>query len=145
MAERLTRKARSALMARVKARGTAPENAVRQLLHDCEIDFVEHAEWLPGRPDFYLPEYETAVLVHGCFWHAHAGCARASLPLTNRAFWKSKLDRNKQRDLRVLRAIRKQGLHAIVFWACNLPDEQRLASRLSRMLTRSVTRMYSGS
>jgi DNA mismatch endonuclease, patch repair protein len=33
--------------------------------------------------DILLPKHKTAIFVHGCFWHRHAGCKNCTTP-TNR-------------------------------------------------------------
>jgi len=62
---------RSANMARIGQRDTAPELAVRRSLHSLGYRFRLHRRDLPGTPDIALPRHRLAVLVHGCFWHRH--------------------------------------------------------------------------
>jgi DNA mismatch endonuclease, patch repair protein len=76
------------------------------------------------------------VFVHGCFWHAHAACARATVPKRNREFWVSKFRANRRRDRRVLRETRALGLRAIVVWECETRDMLALSARLRRELPR---------
>ena len=64
---------RSEMMARVRAKDTGPEMAVRRALWAAGLRYRLHDKRLPGRPDIVLPARRIVVLVHGCFWHAHDG------------------------------------------------------------------------
>ena len=72
-------------------------------------------QWkVAGKPDFAWPGRKIAVFVDGCFWH---GCRRCkSLPQTNRAFWRNKIETNRARDRRVNRHLRRQGWIVLRFW-----------------------------
>ena len=82
------------MMARIGSRDTEPERIVRRALHKRGYRFRLHGRDLPGTPDIVLPKYRTAIYVHGCFWHRHAGCQYATNPGTNRKFWEDKFAAN---------------------------------------------------
>ncbi|MDR1946670.1 MAG: very short patch repair endonuclease [Desulfovibrio sp.] len=88
---------RSLNMARIKGADTRPEKLVRSLLHGMGYRFRLHVKTLPGSPDIVLPRYRSAIFVHGCFWHGHEGCKRASIPSTRTGFWRAKIDGNKKK------------------------------------------------
>jgi DNA mismatch endonuclease (patch repair protein) len=111
---------RSRLMSRVTGRDTKPEWIVRSTLHRLGFRYRLGGAELPGRPDLVLPKYRAALFVHGCFWHAHADCKRASLPKTNASFWQQKLDANVARDRRNQDALTALGWRVIVVWECDL-------------------------
>ena len=67
-----------------------------------------------------MPKYRVAVFVNGCFWHAHAGCRRASVPESHRDFWTEKLKRNTERDHRVREELLKSGGRVLWVWECAL-------------------------
>ena len=100
---------RSAMMARIRARDTRPELLVRRWLHRRGFRFRLHCRTLPGTPDIVLRRYGTVVLVHGCFWHRHAGCRRATTPNTHRDYWEEKFARNIERDRMIQAALRDLG------------------------------------
>jgi G:T-mismatch repair DNA endonuclease (very short patch repair protein) len=56
---------------------------------------------------------------------------------TNKAFWKRKILGNKQRDVKILRLLRKEGWHVITIWQCALRKQELVMARLRRMLVRS--------
>src|SRR4051794_16880450 len=100
---------RSRIMRLVPSKGTSAERRCETVLRSLKIKFTRNSASLPGKPDFVLKSSQLAVFVHGCFWHSHKGCRNATTPATNIDYWISKLDRNRRRDRRVRRAIRKLG------------------------------------
>ena len=115
----LSQAARSALMSRIRSKDTRPELLVRSCLHRLGFRFRLHVATLPGRPDIVLPRYRKIILVHGCFWHAH-NCALASRSKTNPTYWLPKLQRNKARDLSVVRRLRRAGWSVLLIWECQV-------------------------
>src|SRR5579864_2977074 len=85
-------------MQAVKSKDTAPELLVRSLAHRMGYRFRLHRKDLPGKPDLVFPGRRKAIFVHGCFWHCHDCEGEPRMPGQNRAYWKKKLTRNKQRD-----------------------------------------------
>ena len=132
----LTPKQRSAAMAAVAAKNTAPEILVRKLLHGLGYRFRLHVEELPGTPDIVLPKWNTVVFVNGCFWHGHS-CARGRAPTSNVEFWQRKIGKNRERDSRVRRELRKCGWRVLTVWQCETKDRLRLARRLTRLIAKS--------
>ncbi len=98
--DRLSSERRSWNMSRVKGRDTGPELKVRSLLHGLGFRFSLRRRDLPGCPDIVLPKYGAAVFVHGCFWHLHRDCRKATIPKTRTDFWTVKLNGNVERDMR---------------------------------------------
>ena len=126
---------RSAVMSRVKSKNTKPEVRVRSALHRMGYRFRLHRKDLPGNPDIVLPKHRTIVFVHGCFWHQHPGCRKATVPQNNREYWEKKLGRNVERDARARQALAKQGWRVLTLWECELPrDEEALRARLRQAL-----------
>jgi DNA mismatch endonuclease, patch repair protein len=119
------------MMSRVSAKDTRPEMIVRSLLHRMGYRFRLHDAKLPGRPDVVLKRHGVVVFVHGCFWHRHSGCKKATVPARNREFWLQKFGRNMQRDQKNYRLLRDQGWRILVIWECELNDASRLKQRVS--------------
>jgi DNA mismatch endonuclease (patch repair protein) len=122
--------ATSARLGRIRQKDTAAEQAVRRLLHKLGLRFRIRNRDLPGAPDLANRTRLWAVFVHGCFWHAHAGCYRATVPKRNRAFWLGKFSANRARDARALRALRGLGYRVLVVWECELEAPSKLEARL---------------
>ncbi|MFA6032094.1 MAG: DNA mismatch endonuclease Vsr [Myxococcota bacterium] len=125
---------RSALMARVGPRDTKPEIVVRRLLHAMGRRFRLHRRDLPGTPDIVLPASRKAIFVHGCFWHRHPGCSKASTPKIRIEFWQDKFARNIERDARKEAQLREAGWDVATIWECETRDRSALEMRLRNWL-----------
>ncbi len=133
--DRLTPSRRSWLMARVRGAHTKPEWILRCGLHRLGFRYRLGGRGLPGRPDLVLRRYRTVIFVHGCFWHRHTGCRRASRPSSNVAFWDAKFARNLARDKANRLALMRLGWSVVVVWECELYSDplgvvKQVASRL---------------
>jgi DNA mismatch endonuclease Vsr len=128
--------ARRRNLAAVGAKDTAPEMAVRRLLHRMGHRFRLHRRDLPGTPDIVMPGRRRIIEVRGCFWHRHPdpACRNAVLPRTRADWWAAKLARTVERDAGNLAALEALGWSVLVLWECEVtrPDlESRLRSFLS--------------
>lgn len=132
--DHLTPVQRSAHMSRVRRADTKPERIVRRLLHHLGYRFRLQWKSAPGRPDIAFPPRRKIIFVHGCFWHRHEGCRRATTPATRMEFWTAKFERNKARDARDLEQAVDQGWDPLVIWECELRDAADLESRLTSFL-----------
>lgn len=124
---------RRMIMQSVGTKNTAPEIAVRRLLHRAGYRYTLHAAKLPGRPDIVFPARRKMIFVHGCFWHGH-NCPRGQPPKSRTDFWQAKLDRNKQRDSYVIERLEQMGWKSCVVWQCETKDPTFLLSRLRKFL-----------
>ncbi|CDX45353.1 DNA mismatch endonuclease of very short patch repair [Mesorhizobium sp. SOD10] len=133
VADFLSPEKRSERMSRIRSKDTSPELALRRALHALGLRFRVHYRRLPGTPDIVLPRFQTAVFVHGCFWHRHAGCKVASIPKSRTAFWQEKFERNVQRDHRNIAALEKLGWNVIVAWECELGSRRHVEEAARRV------------
>jgi DNA mismatch endonuclease (patch repair protein) len=120
-------------MGRVRQSNTKPELIVRRALHRAGIRFRVNNRDLPGSPDLANRRHKWVIFVHGCFWHQHEGCPKATVPKRNHEFWAAKFAANRQRDLRVQKDLRERGYSVSVIWQCELHSESWL-QRLSAVL-----------
>lgn len=125
---------RSRIMSKVRGKDTAPEKAVRSMLHRAGFRFRLHRRDLPGKPDIVLPKYKTVIFVHGCFWHQHTGCPAARRPSSNTDYWDKKLDANVNRDIENKRRLRGLGWQVMVVWECQIKSHAKLKDRLASAL-----------
>lgn len=128
---------RSDLMSRIRGSGNVTtELKLAKLLRQHRLTGWRRGLPLPGKPDFAWPRARVAVFVDGCFWHGH-NCARNLTPRTNVAFWTGKIERNRARDRRVSRELRKRGWSVIRIWECSLArDPARCVRRIAAALRR---------
>ncbi len=118
MSKKRSALSRSEVMARIGYKDTRPEMIVRQGLHARGIRFRLHRKDLPGRPDLILPKFQSAIFVHGCFWHSHENCRNFRIPKTRAEFWTEKLSMNKLRDKRNIETLREGGWRVLIVWEC---------------------------
>ena len=67
-------------MRMIKSKHSKSEVLVRSLLHRKGIRFRINVKNLPENIDIVIPKYNTIILIHGCFWHRHENCKKATSP-----------------------------------------------------------------
>lgn len=117
-------------MRSVRRAHTGPELVVRKLLHRLGLRFRLQRRELPGTPDIVLPKHKTAIFVHGCFWHRHAGCGKATMPKTRVEFWTDKFERNVVRDREKEWALVAAGWRVLTIWECETRGIETLTDKL---------------
>ena len=98
MADIVSPEQRSQNMAAIRSRDTKPEVYFRKLLFAKGYRYRIAAKNIPGHPDIFLRKYNTAIFIHGCFWHRHHGCKYAYTPKSREDFWQNKFEANIKRD-----------------------------------------------
>lgn len=107
---------------------------VRRLAHSLGYRFRLHRRDLPGSPDLVFPGRRAVVFVHGCFWHRHGGCKKATTPKSREEFWQAKFDRNLRRDQQNVEELLRLGWRVLVVWECEAKDAKRLEASLGAFL-----------
>ncbi|WP_427168626.1 very short patch repair endonuclease [Streptomyces sp. C1-1] len=122
-------------MSRQGSRDTAPEVAVRRLLHAEGLRYRVNVP-VPGAPrrtiDIVFGKLKIAVFMDGCFWH---GCPQhATQPKANAEWWRTKLDKNMTRDRETTDHLRDAGWTVLRFWEHESPVEvaQQIADTVAR-------------
>ena len=116
MADTLTPEERSRNMAAIRSRDTKPEVYLRKLLFAKGYRYRIADKNIPGHPDIFLRKYNTAIFVHGCFWHRHPGCKYAYTPKSHVEFWQNKFDDNVRRDAVVKDELQEQRIKCLIVW-----------------------------
>lgn len=128
MADHLSERSRSNLMARVRNRDTAPELALRRALFAAGVrGWRCHPRAVPGRPDLAFGPARVAVFVDGAFWHGHLDYYHGQ----SGPFWDKKIATNRARDERVNADLGKAGWEALRFWDFEI--ERQLAGCVERV------------
>lgn len=133
MTDHITPQRRSWLMSRVGSKNTTPELTVRRAAHAAGLRFRLHRADLPGKPDMVFPRHRVVVFVHGCFWHRHRGCPKASTPKSRTEFWEAKFAANMHRDSLVVRQLRQLGWRVLIVWECQTKKPATLTKLLSKI------------
>lgn len=108
---------RSRMMAGIKGTNTKPELVLRKGLHARGLRFRLNRRDLPGAPDLAFPGRCAVLLAHGCFWHGH-GCHLFKWPSSRPEFWRTKINRNVERDKEVRQQLLERGWRVGVIWEC---------------------------
>lgn len=126
-------------MSRVRSKNTGPEVRVRSLAHRLGLRFRLHRSDLPGKPDLIFPRLNLALFVHGCYWHRHPGCSKASAPSSH--FWAAKFRSNVARDKRVQAELRSLGWKVFTIWECETKQPLKLEKLIRQhILRRKIAR-----
>ncbi|MBN2133756.1 MAG: DNA mismatch endonuclease Vsr [Sedimentisphaerales bacterium] len=133
----LTPKQRSYCMSRIRKYDTAPEIAVRRLVHSLGYRFRLYRADLPGCPDIVLPRHRKVIFVHGCWWHRHNCRLGRRIPKSRQEYWLPKLKRNKDRHRKDVRSLKEKGWRVLTVWECQIKDLQELRRRLLTFLADS--------
>jgi DNA mismatch endonuclease (patch repair protein) len=123
--DNFSRQKRSEIMAKVRSWGNAStEVKALRILKSGAVTGWRRQLSIFGRPDFAFPKARVALFIDGCFWH---GCPRCyQPPKSSAAFWREKLRKNKKRDAKVSKQLRKSGWKVIRLWECQLKSPARL-------------------
>lgn len=121
---------RSRTMAKVRAKDTKPEIALRRGLWAAGVrGWRCHRRNLPGRPDLAFGRARLAVFVDGAFWHGHPS---KYWPGRSGSYWDAKISRNQARDRRADAELAAMGWSSLRLWDFEI--EQDLAGSVARVL-----------
>ena len=129
---------RSKNMAAIHSKNTKPEIYLRKLLFARGYRYGVNSKSVPGHPDIYMRKYNTAIFVHGCFWHRHEGCKYAYMPRSRVEFWQKKFDDNVRRDSAVKAELLEHGIKLLTVWECAIRRMQRDKIEEERALTKII-------
>ena len=94
-------------MGRIRSRNTRPELALRKKMRECGLAGKYRVHWGEWKADMAFPRDKILVFYDDCFWHMCPLHCR--LPRTNILYWWPKLIRNRLRDRRKTREMKRAG------------------------------------
>ncbi len=115
-----------------RVRDTAPELAVRRLLHAAGLRYRVDESPLGGRrrADIVFRKARVAVYVDGCFWH---GCPEhGRTPTSNSSYWATKMSRNRERDRDTNHRLKEAGWEVLRAWEHE--DPHAVAARVVQLV-----------
>jgi len=120
MADRLTVAQRSYCMSRIRGFDTKVEVLFRRALNRHRVRFVANDMTLPGRPDLVFRRARLIVFIDGDFWHGYQFPRwRSRLG----PYWQAKIDRNRRRDIRNHRKLRRARWAVIRLWEHEIQND----------------------
>lgn len=125
---------RSKNMSKIRSKGTAPEEYIRKKLFARGYRYHKNVTTVSGHPDAWLAKYNTALFVHGCFWHRHKDCKYAYMPKSRVEFWSEKFSRNLIRDEAVCEQLKAQKIRILTIWECTVKKMMKTKEMESELL-----------
>ena len=135
MADTISPERRSQNMSAIRSKDTKPEIYLRKLLFAEGYRYRIAEKSIPGHPDMFLRKYNTAIFVHGCFWHRHPGCKYAYTPKSRVEFWQKKFDDNVRRDAVVRTALQENNIKCLVVWECTIKQMMKSPQLRDQIIT----------
>ncbi len=124
-------------MAKVRSKGNySTELRLIKMFRDESIVGWRRNYPLVGKPDFVFTKARLAIFVDGCFWRGCPLCYKQ--PKSNCRFWKAKVERNRQRDAKIIRELRSRGWSVLRIWEHDLRAKKSsgLIKRIRRALAK---------
>lgn len=124
---------RSEIMRSIRGKNTLPEVLLRRIVFGLGYRYRLHGSELPGSPDLVFKSRHKVIFVNGCFWHNHT-CRAGRHPKTRPEYWAARFKKNRERDARNLRKLRRMGWSVLTVWECQLLDLLRVKARVKKFL-----------
>lgn len=126
MADRFTPTERSVLMSGIKSKNTRFElDFVALLKKKTRAKLETHARDVKGTPDVVFRRAKLCVFLDSDFWHGWQ-YPRWKKTLKN-DFWRTKIERNRVRDRKTTRYLRRHGWSVIRLWEHSIKRDSVLA------------------
>lgn len=138
MADIVSPERRSKNMSAIRSKDTKSEIYLRRLLFSQGYRYRIAEKSIPGHPDMFFRKYNTAVFVHGCFWHRHQGCRYAYTPKSRMEFWQKKFGDNVRRDTVVKNELQERKIKCLVIWECTIKRMMRESDTERYILQRCI-------
>lgn len=114
MADRISKKQRSALMAKIYHISKMEVSARRHATGIVGCRLHHQPDGLIGKPDYANKKRKVVVFIDGCFWHM---CPKhCKVPKSNVEFWEKKLKRNVERRAEVKEKLFSKGFSVYEIW-----------------------------
>lgn len=133
--DKISKKMRSQIMAKVKGRETNLEKAFRSLLWKKGVRYRKNNAKYFGKPDLLIRKMKIVIFIDSCFWH---GCIEhLRLPSSNKDYWITKIKRNRIRDKEVNHYYEDTHWTIIRIWEHEFDHFPEVASNIKRIIDSS--------
>ncbi|HEX9424636.1 MAG TPA: very short patch repair endonuclease [Pyrinomonadaceae bacterium] len=117
-------------MSRVRSSGSVIERQLGSALWKAGFRYRKQYK-IFGKPDYVLVSAKIAIFVDSEFWHGYRWGKRAKEAFrSNQSYWHSKIERNRARDRKVNKELKREGWRVIRFW------EHEITSKLEDCIAR---------
>lgn len=133
MPDVFTKKKRSQIMSRIRAKNTGLEKAVFSYLRKQGVYFRKHYDRVPGKPDIAIPSKKIAVFINGDFWHGYKFSEwKNRMPAI---YWREKIQSNIDRDKKSKRQLKRMGWKILSIWGHEIKEKpERTLKRIADFL-----------
>ena len=122
--DRLSGKARSKLMSRIRSKNTVFErDFIKALKKETSVRFSINVTAIKGKPDIVFRKRKVCVFLDSDFWHGWQYPRWKHLLKDD--FWRNKIEQNRSRDRRNTARLRREGWKVLRIW------EHRIKIRLA--------------
>lgn len=111
----------------IKNKNTSPEIIAQKLLDELGILFTTHEKTITGTPDIFIEQLKLVIFIHGCFWHKHSCLGEKNI---DEAVIK--------KDTITIERVIKEGYKPIIFWECELVNDQIATKNRLRYLVEKI-------
>ncbi len=130
MADKVDKETRSRIMSAIRSSETNLEKRVRKALSSEGFRYRKNVKRLAGCPDIAFISKKVVVFVDSCFWH---GCKKHfRMPKTNKAYWKNKINRNKERDRLITKKYKNDNWVILRFWEHDFDDFDNVVKAIKK-------------
>lgn len=113
--DKLTAEKRSSLMSKIKSRDTNLEkNFIDILKLSVKNKFYHNVTSIKGKPDIVFYKKKVCVFLDSDFWHGWQYPRWRHLLKDD--FWRTKIEKNRLRDKKITRYLRKNGWFVVRVW-----------------------------
>ncbi len=124
---------RSAQMSKIRSKDTKfEEDFINTLKGIYDKNFLTHVRSVKGNPDIVFSEKKLCLFLDSDFWHGWQYPRWKHLLKDD--FWRSKIENNRQRDVKVTRFLRKSGWRVIRVWEHQLKDKDAVLAKIRQSL-----------
>ncbi len=117
--DRLSGKARSELMSRIRSKNTLFErDFIKALKKRTALRFSINVDSIKGKPDIVFRKQKVCVFLDSDFWHGWQYPRWKHLLKDN--FWRDKIERNRNRDRRNTGYLRRERWIVVRIWEHNI-------------------------
>ncbi len=120
--DKISKAKRSGQMSTIHSSGTKIElQLIKELRSRITLDFETNVKGIPGKPDIVYALNKVCIFVDSDFWHGWQ-YPRWKHLLKNE-FWRTKIEKNRARDRKITRLLRKDGWKVIRLWEHNIKKD----------------------
>jgi len=114
MPDKFSKKARSAIMSRIRSKNTSLEVNFRKLLWKNGLGRYRIHYNLSGKPDIAYVSKKIAIFIDGDFWHGYNWKKLGKVP--PKKYWQGKIEKNIARAKKYNQQLKKDGWKVLRFW-----------------------------